>query len=110
MSIDSDGSGVKILTQFDRPIPWQELRSLLRHRRQFRPGIFLVGIQRNSSHQEIYLHGALIDQHAVELDKGIIRASRLVENNGGDATADSVGTVSEHGPSHMANGLVEVFL
>lgn len=75
MSIDSDGSGVNILTQFDCPIPWQELRSLLRHQRQFRPAIFSVGIQQNSAHQEIYLHGALIDQHAVELDEGIIRAS-----------------------------------
>ena len=44
----------------------------------------------------IYLHRTLIHKHAVELDKGLVGATWLEEDDCGDASADTIWTISEH--------------
>ena len=51
----------------------------------------------------MYLHGAFVDEHAIELDKGVICATWFIEYDRSNTTADTVGSVSEHGASHRSH-------
>ena len=52
---------------------------------------------------ELYLHRALVDQHAIELDECVIGATWFGEDDGCNAAAYAVGSVCEHSSSYGAN-------
>ena len=57
-----------------------------------------------------YLHGSLVDKHAVKLDQGVVGAARLIEDDRGDTTADTIRAICEHGTLDGCHRFAEIFL
>ena len=56
------------------------------------------------------LHGALVHKEAVELDGSIAGTGRFAENNGRNATADSIWSIGDGNTLDGTNGFDKVFL
>ena len=57
-----------------------------------------------------YLHGATVDQEAIELLRGLVGDARLLENDSRDATALSLGPIGDSDFLDRAYGLAKVGL
>ena len=67
-------------------------------------------IHKRSCLSELYLHGALINQHAVELNESVVGAACFAEDDSCNAAAHTIGPVGEHGSVDRANRFAEILL
>ena len=64
----------------------------------------------NPARRQSYLHWTLVDEHSIELSKGVICASRLNKDDCRDAAADTIGSIGDVSTLDRAHGFSEVFL
>ncbi len=99
------------LTRYGHLGLWRELEvELWKHQGQPRSYRLSVNGSILASNDEPNLHGTLVHQQAVKLNKGIVGAIGLVEDDGSNPTANTVRTVGDKGALDRANGFSEVFL
>lgn len=67
-------------------------------------------LHKRSCFSELYLHGAFIDQHSVELNESVVGAACFAEDDGCNAAAHTIGSVGEHGSLDRPNRFAEILL